>query len=148
VRFLFFVNRIKAFPPVYIQYLKNCIRRDLGFTLIPIEIDLRERRRNPSLHTTSRSEFLSDEDRVSTDDTFAEGKASKPAKAARQTSVRQASGRTAATKPAAKKPSATKRTGGKAKAAPKPRKPGNKAAKGKAEKLARTQERNRRGRAK
>lgn len=148
VRFLFFVNRIKAFPPVYIQYLKNCIRRDLGFTLIPIEIDLRERRRNPSLHTTSRSEFLSDEDRVSTDDTFAEGKASKPAKAARQTSVRQASGRTAATKPAAKKPSATKRTGGKATAAPKPRKPGNKAAKGKAEKLARTQERNRRGRAK
>jgi len=50
VKFLMFVNRIKDFPPIYIQYLKNCIRRDLGFTQIPIEVDLRERRRNPSLH--------------------------------------------------------------------------------------------------
>ncbi len=50
VKFLIFVNRIKDFPPIYIQYLKNCIRRDLGFASIPIEIDLRERRRNPSLH--------------------------------------------------------------------------------------------------
>ncbi|MFA6844128.1 MAG: ribosome biogenesis GTPase Der [Sphaerochaetaceae bacterium] len=50
VRFLFFVNHIKDFPPVYIQYLKNCIRRDLGFTLIPVEVDLRERTRNPSLN--------------------------------------------------------------------------------------------------
>ncbi len=50
VKFLFFVNRIKEFPQIYIQYLKNCIRKDLGFTLIPIEIDLRERKRNPSLH--------------------------------------------------------------------------------------------------
>ncbi|HOE83974.1 MAG TPA: ribosome biogenesis GTPase Der [Sphaerochaeta sp.] len=50
VRFLFFVNRIKGFPQSYVQYLKNCIRRDLGFDSIPIEIDLRERKRNPSLH--------------------------------------------------------------------------------------------------
>ena len=50
VKFLLFVNRIKDFPQIYIQYLKNCIRRDLGFTQIPIEIDLRERRRNPSLN--------------------------------------------------------------------------------------------------
>lgn len=50
VRFLFFVNRIKDFPEVYISYLKNQIRKDLGFTLVPIEISLRERRRNPSLN--------------------------------------------------------------------------------------------------
>lgn len=50
VRFLFFVNRIKNFPPMYVQYLKNCIRKDLGFTKVPVEVDLRERRRNPSLH--------------------------------------------------------------------------------------------------
>lgn len=49
VRFLFFVNRIKDFPEVYISYLKNQIRKDFGFTYIPIEISLRERRRNPSL---------------------------------------------------------------------------------------------------
>ncbi|MDY6343861.1 MAG: ribosome biogenesis GTPase Der, partial [Sphaerochaetaceae bacterium] len=50
VKFLFFVNHTKDFPPAYLQYLKNCIRKDLGFTMVPVEIDLRERRRNPSLH--------------------------------------------------------------------------------------------------
>ena len=32
------------------SYLKNMIRRDFGFANIPVEISLRERRRNPSLH--------------------------------------------------------------------------------------------------
>lgn len=50
VRFLLFVNRIKDFPETYLSYLKNCIRKDLGFSSIPIEISLRERRRNPSLN--------------------------------------------------------------------------------------------------
>ncbi len=50
VRFLLFVNRIKDFPETYINYLKNCMRRDLGLSSIPIEISLRERRRNPSLN--------------------------------------------------------------------------------------------------
>ena len=50
VRFLFFVNRIHGFPETYVSYLKNMIRRDFGFTNIPVEISLRERRRNPSLH--------------------------------------------------------------------------------------------------
>ena len=50
VRFLFFINRKKDFPQTYVQYLKNCIRRDLGFGDIPIEIDLRERERSESNH--------------------------------------------------------------------------------------------------
>ena len=50
VRFLLFVNRIKDFPESYISYIKNMIRKDLGFKDIPIEISLRERRRNPSLN--------------------------------------------------------------------------------------------------
>ena len=50
VRFLFFVNRISGFPETYESYLKNCIRSTFGFTYIPIEISLRERRRNPSLN--------------------------------------------------------------------------------------------------
>ncbi|MDT4760954.1 ribosome biogenesis GTPase Der [Sphaerochaeta sp. PS] len=50
IRFLVFVNKFKDFPPIYVQYMKNCIRRDLGFTQVPIEIDLRERKRNPSLN--------------------------------------------------------------------------------------------------
>ncbi|NMA22657.1 MAG: ribosome biogenesis GTPase Der [Spirochaetales bacterium] len=51
VRFLFFVNRLKGFPQGYVQFLKNSIRRDLGFDSISIEIDLRERKRSPSLNT-------------------------------------------------------------------------------------------------
>jgi GTPase len=46
VRFLFFINKRQGFPVGYVQYLKNCIRRDLGFTQIPIEVDLKERSRN------------------------------------------------------------------------------------------------------
>jgi GTP-binding protein len=46
VRFLFFVNRKKDFPQGYVQYLKNCIRRDLGFSQVPVEVELKERRRN------------------------------------------------------------------------------------------------------
>lgn len=50
IKFLFFINRKKDFPQVYIQYLKNCIRRDLGFSQVPVEIDLRERERSKSNH--------------------------------------------------------------------------------------------------
>ncbi len=50
VRFLFFVNKVHGFPETYVSYLKNSIRRDLGFTYIPVEISLRERKRNPSLN--------------------------------------------------------------------------------------------------
>ena len=45
VRFILFVNRTKGFPQGYLQYLRNRIRKDLGFTSIPIEIELRERQR-------------------------------------------------------------------------------------------------------
>lgn len=48
VRFLMFVNRISGFPVIYESYLKNCIRRDLGFKDVPVELVLRERRRNES----------------------------------------------------------------------------------------------------
>lgn len=56
VKFLFFINRKKDFPQVYIQYLKNCIRRDLGFKIVPIEIDLRERERSVSNHKLGQNE--------------------------------------------------------------------------------------------
>lgn len=48
VKFLFFVNKVKDFPQNYISYLNNCVRKDLGFPSVPVEIDLRERRRNTS----------------------------------------------------------------------------------------------------
>ena len=55
VRFLLFVNKIKDFPETYLSYLKNLIRKELGFASIPLEISLRERRRNPSLYENGKS---------------------------------------------------------------------------------------------
>ncbi|MCR4676313.1 MAG: ribosome biogenesis GTPase Der [Sphaerochaetaceae bacterium] len=97
VKFLFFVNRKKDFPAVYTQYLKNCIRKDLGFNLVPVEIDLRERERSTSNHMLGQ-----------------------------KAKVRSAEEReTEALKPVQKK--TVKSAGGKAKATPKAKKVGAKA---------------------
>ena len=50
VRFLLFVNHTHGFPDTYVSYLKNMIRKELGFPNVPVEISLRERRRNESLN--------------------------------------------------------------------------------------------------
>ena len=42
VRFVAFVNRMNGFPVSYTQYLENCVRRDLGFQLCPVSIELRQ----------------------------------------------------------------------------------------------------------
>ena len=64
VRFLLFVNRIKDFPETYLSYLKNCMRKELGISSIPIEISLRERRRNPSLYDNGPKKSESEVDKV------------------------------------------------------------------------------------
>ncbi len=108
VRFLFFINRKKDFPQVYVQYLKNCIRKDLGFSLVPIEISLRERERSESNHKLGQNAKVR-----SSESSAVRGKPS-PTVAAKPVS----SARTTA--PA-------KQGGGKAKAAPKVKKVGAKA---------------------
>lgn len=55
VRFLLFVNRIKDFPESYLSYIKNRMRSVLGFPSVPIEVSLRERRRNASLHENGKN---------------------------------------------------------------------------------------------
>jgi GTP-binding protein len=45
VRFVVFVNRLAGFPTAYSQYLSNCIRRDLGFSGIPVGIEFRKSRK-------------------------------------------------------------------------------------------------------
>ncbi len=42
VRFVVFVNRLGEFPRRYTQYLRNRIRKDLGFGQIPFGIELRD----------------------------------------------------------------------------------------------------------
>jgi len=41
VRFIFFASRPHAVGETYIAYLRNRIRRDLGFSLVPVAIDIR-----------------------------------------------------------------------------------------------------------
>ena len=41
VHFIFFVSRIKAVSDSYISYLRNKIRKDLGFSMIPILVDIK-----------------------------------------------------------------------------------------------------------
>jgi len=41
VRFAFFVSRLQAVTESYLAYLRNRIRRDLGFSLVPVDIELR-----------------------------------------------------------------------------------------------------------
>lgn len=42
VRFIAFVNSLAGFPPSYTQYLENCVRRDLGFAMVPVTVELRK----------------------------------------------------------------------------------------------------------
>jgi GTP-binding protein len=41
VRFLFFVSRPRAVSEAYVSYLRNRIRKDLGFSYIPVEVTMR-----------------------------------------------------------------------------------------------------------
>lgn len=47
LRFVLFVNRKKAFPQSYVRYIQNCLARDLGFSMVPMQIDLKEPAPNP-----------------------------------------------------------------------------------------------------
>ncbi len=47
VRFMFFVSRPEAVSDAYLAYLRNHIRKDLGFTLIPVEVEMRGSRKDP-----------------------------------------------------------------------------------------------------
>ncbi|MDR1105684.1 MAG: ribosome biogenesis GTPase Der [Treponema sp.] len=44
VAFIFFVSRPRAVSEAYVSYLKNRIRRDLGFSLIPVGVEIRASR--------------------------------------------------------------------------------------------------------
>jgi GTP-binding protein len=46
VKFVFFVSRLRAATPPYIAYLRNRLRKDMGFSLIPLEIELRSSRKD------------------------------------------------------------------------------------------------------
>jgi GTP-binding protein len=47
VRFIFFTSRTHAVNDTYVAYLRNRIRRDLGFSLVPVAIDIRPSSKPP-----------------------------------------------------------------------------------------------------
>jgi len=47
VRFVFFTSRPHAVSEAYIAYLRNRIRRDLGFSLVPVAVELRQSAKAP-----------------------------------------------------------------------------------------------------
>jgi len=47
VKFIFFVSRRDAVTEAYISYLRNRIRRDLGFSLVPVAIEIRASAKPP-----------------------------------------------------------------------------------------------------
>jgi GTP-binding protein len=49
IRFVLFVSRLRLVTEPYLAYLRNRIRKDLGFSLVPILIDLRDSKRPESM---------------------------------------------------------------------------------------------------
>jgi GTP-binding protein len=47
VRFIFFASRPRAVSEAYVSYLRNRIRKDLGFSLIPVTVELRASQKSP-----------------------------------------------------------------------------------------------------
>ncbi|MFP4643031.1 MAG: ribosome biogenesis GTPase Der [Spirochaetales bacterium] len=45
VTFVLFVNRQRGIPESYLGYIRNCIRKDLGFSHVPVKLELRSSRR-------------------------------------------------------------------------------------------------------
>ncbi len=42
VKFVFFVNNKRGFPSLYGRYLENKIRKELGFSMVPFELEIRQ----------------------------------------------------------------------------------------------------------
>jgi GTP-binding protein len=54
VKFIFFASRPKAVSEAYISYLRNRIRKDLGFSFIPVEVEIRASAKDKEQRAKSR----------------------------------------------------------------------------------------------
>ena len=55
VRFIFFASRPMAVGDTYVAYLRNRIRRDLGFSIVPVKIEIRGSEKNTPEKGTGKS---------------------------------------------------------------------------------------------
>ena len=67
VKFLFFVSRQAAVSESYISYLRNKIRADLGFSMIPVLVELRmsdrDTKKTPEKHPAAKVRRTGNRDR-------------------------------------------------------------------------------------
>ena len=54
VKFVFFTSRPHAVTEPYVAYLRNRIRRDLGFSLVPVDIEIRPSAKSGGEHTAGK----------------------------------------------------------------------------------------------
>jgi GTP-binding protein len=55
VVFIFFASRLQAVSEAYVSYLRNRIRRDLGFSLIPITVDIQASVKSSARSSTGKA---------------------------------------------------------------------------------------------
>ena len=65
VRFMFFVSRPEAVSDPYVAYLRNKIRKDLGYSMIPIDVEIRGSRKDPITARKEREERREAENKAS-----------------------------------------------------------------------------------
>ncbi|MCA1949452.1 MAG: ribosome biogenesis GTPase Der [Treponema sp.] len=67
VKFIFFVSRPQAVSEAYVAYLRNKIRKDLGFSMIPVQIELRPSRKDPVTARKEREAKRTEENKAKRD---------------------------------------------------------------------------------
>ncbi len=100
VRFMFFVSRPEAVGEPYVAYLRNKIRKDLGYSMIPIEVEIRGSRKDPVTARKEREERREAENKASAES--AAKSAGEGARAGRKTGVKGTAGSTKGAAGAAK----------------------------------------------
>ncbi len=77
VRFMFFVSRPEAVSDPYVAYLRNKIRKDLGYSMIPVEVEIRGSRKDPVTARKEREERREAENKAAADRAAAPGDAAR-----------------------------------------------------------------------
>ncbi len=105
VKFVFFVSRPEAVTEAYIAYLRNKIRKDLGYSMIPIEVEMRGSRKSPEEARKERAARQEAANKAAKEAGLREDKPKpKPRKSAAQKNAE--GGRAYAKKPSRRKPPA------------------------------------------
>ncbi|MFA6506045.1 MAG: ribosome biogenesis GTPase Der [Treponemataceae bacterium] len=73
IKFMFFVSRPEAITESYVAYLRNKLRKDLGYSMVPIEIELRGSRKDPIQARQDMEEKRAEANKVAAEEAIASG---------------------------------------------------------------------------